>query len=266
MRSPVLSRSFNWQCRQDKRRETAKANSSVVCHIAVVRLACKWQSDSAITMSTPLFRGASRLLRSVPRRSSYLQQSGAPFRRCLSSLNVESQQKVREGSTPVASESAPADKVAEQQLLASHLKEADPAMYEIIENASPLSSLTPVETSTESEGLTAPARTGEEETKALYQPHSLREFHISGRSGCLRESYAEYERPLYAARRETWLTHGLQTNTPKDILELGTMAATSSSINQRDYANREHSRLLVWTRTSGESMYNVRIPLLNSNP
>lgn len=87
-------------------------------------------------MSTPLFRGASRLLRSVPRRSSYLQQSGAPFRRCVSSLNVESQQKVREGSTPVAPESAPADKVAEQQLLASHLKEADPAMYEIIENAS----------------------------------------------------------------------------------------------------------------------------------
>lgn len=206
MRSPVLSRSFNWQCRQDKRRETATANSSVVCHIAVVRLACKWQSDFAITMSTPLFRGASRLLRSVPRRSSYLQQSGAPFRRCLSSLNVESQQKVREGSTPVASESAPADKVAEQQLLASHLKEADPVMYEIIENASPLSSLLPVETRTESEGLTAPVRTGEEETKALYQPHSLRELHISGRSGCLRESYAEYERPLHAARRETWLT------------------------------------------------------------
>lgn len=39
--------------------------------------------------------------------------------------------------------------------------------------------------------LTAPARTGEEETKALYQPHSFRELHISGRSGCLRESYAE---------------------------------------------------------------------------
>lgn len=54
----------------------------------------------------------------------------------MSSLNVESQQKVREGSTPVAPESAPADKVAEQQLLATHLKEADPAMYEIIENAS----------------------------------------------------------------------------------------------------------------------------------
>lgn len=86
-------------------------------------------------MSTPIFRGASHLLRSVPRRS-YLQHSGESFRRCVSSLNVESQQKVREGSTPVAPESAPADKVTEQQLLASHLKEADPAMYEIIENAS----------------------------------------------------------------------------------------------------------------------------------
>lgn len=108
----------------------------MIYHIAVVRLACKWQGDIIITMSTPLFRGASRLLRSVPRRSPCLQQSGAPFRRCVSSLNVESQQKVREGSTPVAPESAPADKVAEQQLLASHLKEADPVMYEIIENAS----------------------------------------------------------------------------------------------------------------------------------
>lgn len=77
------------------------------------------------------------MLRAVPRRS-HLQQTGAPFRRCLSSLNVESQQKVREGSTPVAPVSAPADKVAEQQLLASHLKEADPAMYEIIEKASTL--------------------------------------------------------------------------------------------------------------------------------
>ncbi|POS80334.1 serine hydroxymethyltransferase [Diaporthe helianthi] len=86
-------------------------------------------------MSAPVFRGASRLLRSVPRRSSYIQQTGAPFRRCMSSLNAETQQKVREGSTPVGPEPAPADKVAEQQLLATHLKEADPAMYEIIENA-----------------------------------------------------------------------------------------------------------------------------------
>lgn len=101
-------------------------------------------------MSTPLFRGASRLLRSVPRRPSYLQQTGAPFRRCVSSLNVESQQKVREGSTPVAPEAAPADKVAEQQLLASDLKEADPVMYEIIENAS-TPSLTPGDPRTQSQ-------------------------------------------------------------------------------------------------------------------
>lgn len=159
-------------------------------------------------MSTPLFRGASRFLRTVPRRSTYLQQSGAPFRRCVSSLNVESQQKVREGSTPVAPESAPADKVAEQQLLASHLKEADPAMYEIIENASTLLHLHPRgpsrwgELQIEAGRLTAPARTGEEETKALYQPHSIRELHIPGRSRCPRESYAEYARPVWIARGE----------------------------------------------------------------
>lgn len=47
-------------------------------------------------------------------------------------------------------------------------------------------------------------RTGEEETKAFYQSHSLRELHISGGSGCLRQSYAEYEcrRPLNKAREQ----------------------------------------------------------------
>lgn len=55
--------------------------------------------------------------------------------------------------------------------------------------------------------------------------------------------------------------YGLQTSTPKDIPALGTMAATSSSISQRDYANREHWRPLVWTQTNGELMYNVSIPL-----
>lgn len=53
----------------------------------------------------------------------------------------------------------------------------------------------------ESVGLTAPARTGEEETKALYQPYSIRELHISGRSGCLRQSYAEYARRLLVQPR-----------------------------------------------------------------
>lgn len=52
-------------------------------------------------------------------------------------MNVENQQKVREGpSDPFAQESAPANLDAEQQLLSAHLKDADPAMYEIIENAS----------------------------------------------------------------------------------------------------------------------------------
>lgn len=63
-------------------------------------------------------------------------------RRCLSTMNVESQQKVREGSSaPLAQESAPANKAAEQQLLSAHLKEADPAMYEIIESVSRTRSL-----------------------------------------------------------------------------------------------------------------------------
>ena len=61
-------------------------------------------------------------------------------RRCISSINVEAQQKVREGSSvpPTPRESAPANQTAEQQLLSAHLKEADPAMYEIIQNASDL--------------------------------------------------------------------------------------------------------------------------------
>lgn len=56
----------------------------------------------------------------------------------MSSLSVENQQKVRQdGSASVTShESAPANQSTATQLLASHLKEADPAMYEIIENAS----------------------------------------------------------------------------------------------------------------------------------
>lgn len=57
----------------------------------------------------------------------------------MSSLSVESQQKVRQdGSASVTShESPPANQSTATQLLATHLKEADPAMYEIIENASP---------------------------------------------------------------------------------------------------------------------------------
>lgn len=86
----------------------------------------------------PVLRGASRtLLRSVPTRSWSLPQQSLVTRRCVSSLNVDSQQKVREpGSTPVATESAPANQKTATQLLATHLKEADPAMFDIIENAS----------------------------------------------------------------------------------------------------------------------------------
>lgn len=86
-------------------------------------------------MSAPIFRGASRVLRSVPRQQHVSTISYGMARRCLSTMNVESQQKVREGSSaPIAQESAPANKAAEQQLLSAHLKEADPAMYEIIES------------------------------------------------------------------------------------------------------------------------------------
>lgn len=59
----------------------------------------------------------------------------------MTTLNVESQQKVREdGPAPVASTSGSsfANQSTAQQALAAHLKEADPAMFEIIENASTL--------------------------------------------------------------------------------------------------------------------------------
>lgn len=143
-----------------------------------------------------VLRGASRtLLRTVATRSRSLpQQSLAASRRCVSSLNVESQQKVREpGSTPVADESAPANQKTATQLLATHLKEADPAMYDIIENAS---SRIPPERKREKNSMLTTfrhKRTGEEKTKALYQPHSLRELHITGGAGCPGQSHAKYE-------------------------------------------------------------------------
>lgn len=218
-------------------------------------------------MSAPISRGASRLLRSVPRRSSYIQQRGVPFRRCMSSLNVESQQKVREGSTPVAPESAPADKVAEQQLLATHLKEADPAMYEIIENASTSPHLHP-HASTVAEGTGS--GTGHEANCARENRRRRDKSTLSTsfppRTSHLRPSWTPLAvlcrvrtaRGLFLARREIWLTFGLQTSTPKGIPERDTMAATSSSTSPKDYANREHSRPLVWTPINGESTCNVR--------
>lgn len=41
------------------------------------------------------------------------------------------------------------------------------------------------------------------------------------------------------------------------------MLATSSSISPRDYASREPSRLLAWTRRNGVSTFNVS---LDPNP
>lgn len=102
------------------------------------------------TMSaSPLLRGASRALRraAIPVRSSWSNSSlskggsiASATRRCVSTLNAESQQKVRQEEpdnfVASTSESSLANQPAAQQLLATNLKEADPAMYEIIENAS----------------------------------------------------------------------------------------------------------------------------------
>lgn len=92
--------------------------------------------------ASPLFRGASRVLRSVPARS-WSQRGGlvslpSSAARGVSSLSVESQQKVRqeEPASVTSHESPRANQSTDTQLLATHLKEADPAMYEIIENAS----------------------------------------------------------------------------------------------------------------------------------
>ncbi|PSR89015.1 serine hydroxymethyltransferase [Coniella lustricola] len=65
--------------------------------------------------ASPLFRGVSRALRSAPAARPWSQSPRGSFfstTRCVSSLSTESQQK----------------------LLATSLKDADPAMYDIIEN------------------------------------------------------------------------------------------------------------------------------------
>ncbi|KAJ4417263.1 Cytochrome B translational activator protein cbs2 [Gnomoniopsis sp. IMI 355080] len=97
--------------------------------------------------ASPLLRGASRAIRrsAVPVRSSWsnssLSQGGSiasATRRCVSTLNLESQQQVRQEAPDTfasSSGSSLANQPAAQQLLATNLKEADPAMYEIIENA-----------------------------------------------------------------------------------------------------------------------------------
>lgn len=159
-----------------------------------------------------VLRGASRtLLRTVPTRSpwSLPRQSllVASTRRCVSSLNVESQQKVRDepGSTPVATESAPANQKTDSQLLATHLKEADPAMFDIIENVSPFIATV---RSHMIKSLSTLLHTGEEETKTLHQSHPLRELHIPGGPGCSRQSNAKYEQSAASGNNAGMLTCG----------------------------------------------------------
>lgn len=104
--------------------------------------------------ASPLFRGASRVLRSSAAPARLQSRPVLSATRCVSTLNVERQQKVRHdasspstsstlSSSPAAAAAplstasaaaAPANQSTATQLLASHLKEADPAMYEIIEN------------------------------------------------------------------------------------------------------------------------------------
>lgn len=103
-----------------------------------------------------------------------------------------------QGSTPVANKSALANQKTDTQLLATHLKEADPAMYEIIENASlPLVAAAAAAATTslgEANMLTTlDIRTGEDKAKALHQPHPLRELHITGGARCPGQSNAKYE-------------------------------------------------------------------------
>lgn len=105
--------------------------------------------------------------------------------------------------------------------------------------------------------LTVRGRVGEETTEALHQPHSLRELHIAGGAGCVRQSYAEYDGPCLF-RNTGGLTKALQINTPKGIPEQDTTAAMSSSTHQKGYASKEHWKHSDWTPNNGESMCNVR--------
>lgn len=159
--------------------------------------------------ASPLLRGAARVLRrsALPMRSSWsnssISQTGsiasATTRRCVTTLNVESQQKVREDG-PVSVASIPGSSLANQstaqQALAAHLKEADPAMFEIIENASIHTHRSEREQDRTEAWKRADvifAVTGEEPTEALHQPHSFRELHITGCAGCIRQPHAEYD-------------------------------------------------------------------------
>lgn len=188
----------------------------------------------------------------------------------MSSLSVESQQKVRqeEPASVTSPESPRANQSTDTQLLATHLKEADPAMYEIIENASLQPRRPPLGGFRGAEELgrfwprpklTTWCQTGEEEAEALHQPHPFRELHITGSAGRSRQSHAEYDdhddHDLWKrARRLT----SPQTSTLRDIPEQDTMAVTSSSTLQRGYASKEHWRRSAWMTSNGVSMFNVR--------
>jgi glycine hydroxymethyltransferase len=101
-------------------------------------------------MSLTAFRGTSRALRTLPRWAAATTVTAARARvtvQCYaarraqssSAVSLEGQQSVRHGSTTSASaaetgvKSRGADADAGQKLLSAHLREADPAVFEIIE-------------------------------------------------------------------------------------------------------------------------------------
>ena len=99
-------------------------------------------------------------------------------------------------------------------------------------------------------------REGKEATEALYQPHSVGEFHISGRPRCARKCDAKY------AKETQWIggTHKLmrlQTNIPRDTLAHATMVAMSTSIRPSHCARSERLPLSVFRQRSGVSMFSV---------
>lgn len=209
-----------------------------------------------------VLRGASRtLLRPVATRSRSLpQHSLAASRRCVSSLNVESQQKVREpGSTPVADESAPANQKTATQLLATHLKEADPAMYDIIENASLPTSKRFWARREEKYMLTT-----FRQTYRRRKDKSTSSTSFPPRTSHHRRCWMPWAVPCKVrntwkrtSRTNTCLHMVRQTNTRKGTPGLDTMVATSLSTPPRGYANRGHWRPLAWTKSSGESTSSV---------
>ena len=77
-------------------------------------------------------------------------------------------------------------------------------MYEIIENVgSPLRAKFPLQPRTAAYKV---MHTGEEKTKTLYQPHSLRKFHLAGGTRRFREPDAKFVIPRGGWTRNTALT------------------------------------------------------------